>query len=260
MACIICKIIILLHSSKLPHCWRQRPPVTEIKETLIVSINYMNPQLIFTVLSFSTLTAVGQTRGACNCPSNTITHNGKPDKIFKFPNGKSLALCGYSEIQNKQKVFSEFVIYNCGQSKAIAQWDATQTCTIQQKNDTLIVQEFYNIANGKDLSLKWKKFYTTKYYWQSSKLKDTSFYNNGLRKYSSIEIKKVLTQFENLKKIYNSENTLLVGQRLFWAYVSGNKKAGQYLEELAEKFGPFDGAVAEEFDDLIATYKHYKNK
>ena len=219
----------------------------------------MEKYLILICLIFSTLFAVGQ-KYSCNCPSHTITHIGKPDKIFQFSNGKTVALCGYSEIQNNQKVFSEFVIYPCGQFKFIAKWDATQTCTIEQKNDTLIVQEFYFIANGKDMSLKWTKFYKTKYYWKSLKLVDTSFYLKSLRKYSPIEIKKALLQFENLKKVYNSENTLLVGHRLFWAYVSGSKKAGQYLEKLNENFGPFDGATAEDYDHLIATYKHYKTE
>jgi hypothetical protein len=220
----------------------------------------MEKRLIFISLIFSTLVAVGQKKHSCNCPSHTITHVGKPDKIFKFSNGQTVALCGYSEIQNKQKVFSEFVIYHCGQSKIIAEWYATQTCTIEQRNDTLIIQEFYPIANGKDMSLNWTKFYKTKYYWKSLKLIDTSFYVNNLRKYSPTEIKKALLQFEHLKKIYNSEKTLLVGHRLFWAYVSGNKKAGQYLEKLNENFGPFDGATAEDYDQLIVTYKHYKTE
>ena len=217
----------------------------------------MKTLLILSVLLILTLVLVAQ-KTDCNCPANTITHNGKPDKVFKFSNGETLAICGYSEIQQKQKVLSEFLIYQCEKYKIIETWDATQICTIEKYHDTLIVEKFYNIANGKDMSLKWTKFYKKIFYWKQSQLSDTAFFINDLRKYSLIEINKALFQFKNLKKKYKSENILLVGDRLFWAYVSGNKIAGTYLEKLNEKFGPFNGEIAEEYNSLIATYKQYK--
>lgn len=212
------------------------------------------------VLLFSTLVTVGQTKSTCNCPSNTIAHNSKPDLIFKFSNGKSVGLCGYSENQNKQQLFSEFIIYQCGQKIAIAEWGATRNCTVEQKNDTLIIQELFLIANGKNLSLRWEKFYKTKFYWDSDKLIDASYYLKNLKKYSPNEIKKVMTEFEQLHINNNKESILLIAHRLFWAYVSGNKKAGKYLEDFENRLGSFDGANAQDFHDLISTYKHYKTK
>jgi hypothetical protein len=79
-----------------------------------------------------------------------------------------------------------------------------------------------------------------------------------LRKYSSAEIKKVLLEYRNTKKEYNSEKVLAISNKLFWAYVSGSKKADEYLNEVKKKFGPFDGAVSEGHSEIQAHYKLYK--
>ena len=100
----------------------------------------------------------------------------------------------------------------------------------------------------------------TKLYWKSKKLIQESYYKKDLTKYTSVEIEKVLKEFKANNKNFSGEKMLLLGHRLFWAYVSGSKLAGQYLEKLDNKFGGFDGAIAEEYKDLIATYQHYKTK
>ena len=211
--------------------------------------------ILFTLFVFSSL--VGQN---CNCPTNNISGADKPSKVFKFSNGKTLGLCGGSETKNKEKVYSEFIIFKCGLDTSILEFDGTQSCTVEQNKDTLIIQEFYNIANNKNLTLKWTKFYVTKLYWKSKKLIRESYYKKDLTKYTSVEIENVLKEFKASNKRFSGDKILLLGHRLFWAYVSDSKLAGQYLEKLEDKFGGFDGAIAEEYEDLIATYQHYKTK
>lgn len=212
--------------------------------------------LILVVL-FSSNLLFGQN---CACPSDNISGNKKPNKTFKFSNGKSIGLCGDFTIQNNEKQYSESVIYKCGQENSLLEFDGTTSYTIEQNKDTVIIQEFYIIANGKNLSLKWSKFYLTKLFWESAQLKQKSYYKKDLRKYSDFEIEKVLNEYRTTQnyKILNFDKILLIGHRLFWAYASGSKKAGQYLEDFENKYGPFDGAISEEFNDIFTTYEHYK--
>ncbi len=206
---------------------------------------------LYTFISFS------QENKGCNCPEKTITHAGKPDSVYQFSNEKKIGLYGYIDIEDKHIHYSEFVIFFCEEEKKIAEWGALQTCLVEQKKDTLVIGELYDIPNGKNHASQWQPFYISKYYFKSSQLIDTSCYRTDLRKYSAAEIKIVLAQHEALTtKDY--EYVLLIGHRLFWAYVSGSKQAGVYLENFRNKFGPFDGAIAEDFSDLIATYMHYK--
>jgi len=79
-----------------------------------------------------------------------------------------------------------------------------------------------------------------------------------LPKYSPTQIKIVISQYKKLTKQAGGDSTLVVAHRFFWAYVSGSKEAANHLNTFEKRFGPFDGAIAEEFDDLWAAYKLYK--
>lgn len=194
----------------------------------------------------------------CKCPAGNISAEDKPSKIYKFSNGKKLGLCGTGEIINKEKRYSEFIIYQCGVDSAFLEVGAMETCTVEQSKDTLIVQEFYGIANGKNLSINWIKFYVTKIFFKGSILSKKKYFKQDLEKYKKGEIEKVMNEYRNTKKNCNSEKILLIGHRLFWAYVSGSKKAGEYLENFYKKYGEFDGAISEEYREIIATYELYK--
>jgi hypothetical protein len=122
----------------------------------------------------------------------------------------------------------------------------------------LIVKELFGLAIDKKMEIKWVPFYITKYYFDKSILHSTAFFRKDLIKYTPTQIRSVINQYQNLKKIETADDMLLVAHRLFWAYVSGSKEAERYLNSFEKHFGPFDGAVAEEFHDLLATYKLYR--
>jgi len=201
--------------------------------------------------------AFGQNR-SCDCPKNDLSTSVKADKIFTFRNGKSIGLCGYVDTDNKDTSYSEFFLFQCGQTNILNQWDATQICKISKRKDTLIVQELYGLAIDKNMEIKWVPFYITKYYFNDKVLHSTAFFRKDLPKYSPTQIKSVITQYNKLTRQASGDSTLLIAHRLFWAYVSGSKEAANHLNTFEKRFGPFDGAIAEEFHDLWATYKLYK--
>ena len=191
----------------------------------------------------------------CDCPKNNLTTTEKAVKIFKFSNGIEFGLCGYIEYDT---IYSEFIIYQCGQSTFLNEWDATRSCVISLLNDTLSIQELYGLAIGNNLEIKWVPFHKTNYYFENSTLHTLSSFLTDLPKYSSSQIENVLKQHNQLTKKAGGDSILLVAHRLFWAYISGSKKAETFFKNFEKNFGPFDGHIAEEFHELWSTYKLYK--
>ncbi len=194
----------------------------------------------------------------CKCTKDNIAGKEKPEKVYKFSNGKYIGLCGTAETNNKEKNYTEFEIHTCGADTSILVIEATQTCSIDQIKDTLLIQEYFDIANGKNLSGKWTRFYVTKIYWKGKKIVKENYFKKDLKKYTKAEIDKVLKDYITTEKSTNFDKILLLGHRLFWAYVSGSKKAGKYLDNFYKKYEVFDGAISEEYSDIIETYELYK--
>ncbi len=195
----------------------------------------------------------------CNCPSEGLGNTGKPHSLFSFTNGKKIGLCGYREIKNNDTTYSEFALVQCGQKKPIEEWGAVESCKIKKVNDTLFVKELYGLPIGKDFTVIWMPFYINKFYFTGNTLQKKKFYRKDIKKYSKEQIRQVLTKYEKLTR-GNFEHTIDVANMLFWAYVSGNNEAEVYLKTIPKKFGPFDGAIAEEWDDISATYELWKEK
>lgn len=217
--------------------------------------------LIFLFISFLQIQiGLCQSKKKCLCPENDYTSNTKPGKMFTFSNGQKLGVCGDGEKKSGEIQYNGCVVFECGKTKTIYESDYTTVCTITQNLDTLTIQEIMPIANGKNQSIVWTKFYVEKWFYRDNKLKDTNYYRKDVKRYTANEIKKVETAFINYKKENNFDALLLLSHQLFWAYVSGSKKAGEYLMSLEKKFGPFDGAVSEEYREVLAYFESYKTK
>jgi len=197
----------------------------------------------------------------CNCPQDKMLPKyGSTVRVFSFSSSIKLGICGYHKVVGKDTAYSEFCLFQCGFNKVIDEWDATQICRINQVRDTLFVKELKGLPVGKNMEAKWAPFYINKYYFTNGVLKQETFYRKDLKNYSDLQIHEVLDEYKKLKKDGNYEHLLLVANRLFWAYVSGSKEAEAKLMTMEQKFGPFDGAIAEDWKDLLATYEHWKSK
>ncbi len=217
----------------------------------------MRQSLIIISLSLIVQLSLGQTKN-CDCPSKGFNQSGKSDQTFSFKNGRTVGVCGFIEQEGMDTTYSEFILFECGQGQIHKQWDATQSCKISTKNDTLLVHELYVLAIDKNLQNKLVPFYTTKYYFDNSSLCSRSFFRNDLPKYSTTQVETAIKQYGLLTNQTSGDSTLLVAHQLFWAYVSGSKEAAKLLDSFEKRFGPFDGAIAEEFHDLWSTYQRYK--
>jgi len=207
--------------------------------------------------------APGQTKQpSCNCPKKGFNASGKADIIFDLGQDRKLALCGSITKQKKDTLYSEYILFQCGRKEII---DATDypSSKITQRDDSLFVTEIEGFPVGKDFEFVYIPFRGEKYFFQEAKLKTTVFYPADLPRYSANQIKTVLSQYAKLKLPMNNHDTmLLVAHRLCWAYISGSGAAERHLQEMKKKFGPFDGGIKEEFDDIWGTYllwKHERN-
>jgi hypothetical protein len=191
----------------------------------------------------------------CDCPSNYST-GSDPETTFHLTNGKEITLCGYAETKDNEKLYSEFVLAECGQDKVIDFWDALTVCRIKTDKDTLIIEELKNLPTGDSFAFKTTVWRIEKLYFKSDQIQRESRVNRKIKKYSQKEISSVLREVEALSRKLSYDNMDLVN-KLFVAAISGDNTARKYLTDKA-RFGTMDGAFAEDYDELILMLKTWE--
>jgi hypothetical protein len=207
---------------------------------------------ITTILIFLKLTsAVGQAkRTDCDCPKTQFAGT-KADTTFYLSNGRTIILCGYKNQESKPATFSEFILAVCGQDTIIDFWGAVLTCRLEVNEDTLLVKDLRFLPVGKNLDFRETVWLTDKIYFQGQKVVKELMVNRQIRKYTPAEIQAVLKAYETAKP-GPDESEMGIANKLFIATISGSNTARQYFKEFEIKFGPLDGAFAEEYSDLKA--------
>ncbi|MBX0332690.1 hypothetical protein K3G39_05520 [Pontibacter sp. HSC-14F20] len=74
------------------------------------------------------------------CAASTFAGQ-EPDTAFIISNGSKLLLCSYSESQNGKKIYSEFVLSECGNDSIIDFWSAVEAYEILLGQDILQLQK-----------------------------------------------------------------------------------------------------------------------
>lgn len=220
----------------------------------------MKELFVIVLLVFSSILATSQ---ECRCPKRgeLDTESRLPIKMFSFNNKQKIGVCGYFEVEKNDTIYSEFTVHQCGTTTSIAEWNATQPCKIRNVKDTLLVEELYGLPIGNGFNVIWTTFYINQFFLKNSELNKVTYFRKDLKKYSATQIKQVLNRYKQLQKaitIKNYDAVLATSNMLFWGYVSGSKQCEVYLNTIEKKFGPFDGAISEEWSDIIATYEHWK--
>jgi hypothetical protein len=195
----------------------------------------------------------------CLCPTRVIKADGKPDEFFDLGKGRKIALSGFIKKTKKDTTGSEFVLYQCGHKNIIEEWDQ-ENCKISQLNDTLIVTETGGLPVGKNFEVVAGPFRIYRIFFRNTTVIDSASFPADLPKYSAARIKKVLDQYSKLKVAGNYDTMLEVAHRLCWAYISGSKEAEKCLQKIKSRFGPFDGGIAEEFDEIWGRYELWKKE
>lgn len=208
--------------------------------------------IILTVLTFSS--AFGQTQKiSCDCPKTQFAGT-KADTTFYLSNGRTIVLCGIKNPKSKPTNYSEFVLAACGQDTIIDFWGAVLTCSLRVNKDTLLVDQLQNLPNGENFNYRETVWTTEKIYFSGQRVLRKLLVNRQIRKYTKAETLTVLKSYESAKPGLD-DSKMEIANKLFIATISGDKKGRQYFKEFKTRFGPMDGAFAEEYNDLTAMLK-----
>ncbi len=171
----------------------------------------------------------------------------KADSIYTFSNGKSIAICGYRE--GNPNVFSEFYLNRCEMDSSLGFWDALRDCSVSLENDTLFIKEFKLMANGSNRKILANVYTIEKFYFKQDALQRTLIINPELKMYNQENIDLVLKKYESTKGEM-SEDKIDLAYELFYATISGSKKAAEYFRKFDKKFFIPGGAYLEEWQDI----------
>ncbi len=207
--------------------------------------NQMKKYILFIIILFGVLTSHAQTTN-CEC----IIHDAKKvkaDSIYTFSNGKSLAICGYRE--GNPNIFSEFYLNRCDMDSSLGFWDALRDCKVTLENDTLFIREFKLMANGGNREVLANIYTIEKFYFKQGELKRNLIINPELKMYNQESINLVIKKYESTKGEM-SEDKIDLAYELFYATISGSKKASEYFKKFDKKFFIPSGAYLEEWQEI----------
>jgi hypothetical protein len=195
----------------------------------------------------------------CNCPPAINNDNdGKPNMVFRFGNQRQLGICGYVTVEGNDTTYTKFTLFHCTDGTPVKDWSEDKTCKIEKIKDTLFIMDIYGLPVGQNFSTIPRPFYIHKFFFKNGELKEVEYFKKGIVKYSSQQIQDAIIEYKSLPKTSN-EQTIHVANMLFCAYISGSKEAEGYFTSIPGKFGPFDGVISQEWDDIFTTYQDWKN-
>jgi hypothetical protein len=183
----------------------------------------------------------------------------KADTTFYLSNGKTIALCGYKNENDKPTTYSEVVLSVCGQDTIIGFWEALLTCRLQVDKDTLLVKRLETFPTGKQFKFQTSVWSTDKIYFEGQKTMRKLVVNRQTPKYDKKEINKVLETFRTTKPEIGGER-INIAYELFIATISGNKTARKYFTHFTDKFDKIGAAPREEYDRLKRMLKQWDDE
>ncbi len=197
---------------------------------------------------------------SCNCFDGIGSKKGDTAILkLNFTNGQSISVCGFVDKEMEGIIISEFNVFECKTGKSLTEYDALQICKLQEKKDSLIIQELKYLPTGKNwtwdliqigeeiITIKEHKIITTG---NKPKLEKFTIDENDARTFLNSLTK---------GKGRNNEWELEIG-KLEVLTLLGNEKAKSILENYEEYTGQeTDGAIAETWKDAKATTQWIKN-
>ncbi len=208
----------------------------------------------------STKTETKLIKNTCNCFEGIGSKKGDTATlIINFTNGQNISVCGFVDKEMEGTIISEFNVFECKTGKALTEYDAMQICRLQEKKDSLIIQELKYLPTGKNwtwnliqigeeiITIKDNKIFTTG---SKAKLEKFTIDKNDAKIFLNSLVK---------GKGHSKEWELEIG-KLEVLTLLGNEKAKSILENYEEFTGQeTDGAVAETWKDAKATTQWIKN-
>ncbi len=185
------------------------------------------------------------TVGDCQCPENIYTSSA-PNHTFTFSNDKQIVVCGYGVDEQQPDVLSEFVLAECGVDTVIDFWGAMTICRLGFKQDTLFVQELYELPTGDDFQLREIVWTIEEFSYKGGELMRKKRINRDLKLYDNATIENVLHRYKEADNVLNEDKMLLADQ-LFTAALSAHAKAKSAFLDFRRRFPELSGAYLQQY-------------
>jgi hypothetical protein len=165
-------------------------------------------------------------------------------------------LCGFSEKKAGEKIYSEFVLSECGQESIVDFRGAAENYKVSFRTDTLVLRKLELLAVGEKGELNEAEWLTEHFFYRGDNLQRVKKLNSGL-KYSKRQIKQTLQEYESTQwftqltspSFEHTEEKMALANRLMLAAASGSQKAEEYFVDFKSRFKP-DGAYLEWYNEM----------
>lgn len=199
----------------------------------------------------------------CMCFNGIGSSEGdEPILVSKFSNGTSLSLCGYFDkgAQDQGLTMSEFNVFNCITKEALVEYDALQTCRIEEKKDVLLIRELKYLPAGEDWD--WEMVQISR---QEISLIDGEInVSDPIPDLAKFEIDEAIQKefIGNFKSGsgFGSESESEIAKLEVLSLI-GNENAWNILKNYEKFSGEYaDGSLSEQLNDAVATVNWIKGE
>ncbi len=199
-----------------------------------------------------------QRSSVSNCPCSENMYTGvAPNRVFTFSNGKKIVSCGFVIDEQQPDVLSEFVLAECGADTVIDFWGAMTICRLAFKQDTLFVQELYELPTGNDFQPREIVWTIEEFSYNGNQLVREKRVNRDVILYDDNTIKKVVERYKAADNVLNDDKMDLADQ-LFTAALSGHTEAKSAFLGFHQRFPALSGAYAQQYrilTEMLATWE-----
>lgn len=183
----------------------------------------------FTLLSSNNLFS------ECNCIQTGNTHQGSPDAFYTFKDSCVIGICGPLMIINNQPDYYGSCIMDCSDANIINCFIYDEVIRFVFEHDTLKVYSYFKMPNGNNFKLKKNLFGVTYINCINDKVLVKEEFNYKLKKYSPIQIKTILNNYNSINCIDSSDNFIAFADQLLMCYLSGSVEAANLFLKMEDK-------------------------
>lgn len=180
--------------------------------------------------------------------------NSIPDYQFSFENNQKVTICGFVQ----KDTISEFTIFDCANGNSLIEYDATQNCKIEFKNNELNIYELDYFPSGKNWKWEVQIIALQKINQLNKRLIVNKQVSLNLSHEISIEKQILFLDSFKTKKYTEFDTEELIG-RLEILALTNNIEAVKILLNLQDDANIIlDGAIKEQYNNAIAKIKWMK--
>ncbi len=199
---------------------------------------------------------VDQKTRIANCPAGIGASEGdEPFLSWKLDDGSKIIFCGYPGEKTKGVIFtSEYEIFHVPSIKLLVRFGALDDTKIEQKHDSIQVDQIVHLPTGKNWSLELHPRYR---YVINRRLEIDHFDEKYVFIPPVWSQRKIDEALAICRKQISQHDLEQIIRILAMAAFNGSEEAAKLFREIQNQV---DGAIAEDYTETRDLYKEYQKK